>query len=682
MDRLLESVRICGSAALAFVALWAVDMPGGYLGARDTLTEFGFGYTLFLLGMTVAAIAAIWKRPAWYKPASAILLIVNIGVLMPAATADPVLAIFVSIWQLVHMVTQLLPLEVSLPERSPADLRVDDDRLWSWLQERGDAVRHLTLVAIVTTVIVAGYGQTDSIYAYTLCLALHVASIGLSWRYVWLNLESGAYLYGVIWAAGIAGAVLVFSPTLALSVLAISQVLLLGALLTSGPVFEEILTTFFEYPAVLIVMTFLGIILIGTLFLTFPAASATGEPVQPIDALFTATSATCVTGLIVLDTPVDWSLFGHVVILSLIQVGGLGIMTLSTFAMLSLGGKLGLRGEQALGQMLERGDTRSAYDLTKFIVLSTVIIEAIGAIGLAVMYHVRYGYEVGKAAWHGAFHAISAFCNAGFALQSDSIVMFQEDPVALLWIAALITLGGIGFAVLATIWRGMRGDGDTYVSIQTRLVLLASAVLVVGAWGVYLTVEWNASLAGLSVVDRVVNAFFQSVTLRTAGFNSVDFGGLQMATILVMIVVMFIGASPGSTGGGIKTTTAAVLLAGIRAIARGETKIRFFGRSLSQSTVYRSAAIAVLAIIINVVGLFILLLVEDLPLYNLAFETISAVGTVGLSLGATGELGAAGKFVVTALMFIGRIGPLTLALLLTGGEAPPVNYPETDVMVG
>jgi trk system potassium uptake protein TrkH len=332
--------------------------------------------------------------------------------------------------------------------------------------------------------------------------------------------------------------------------------------------------------------------------------------------------------------------------------------------------------------MLERGSTKSAYDLTKFIVLSTLAIEAVGAVGLTAVYYVRYGYDLAKAAWHGVFHAISAFCNAGFALQSDSVVMFEQDPFALIWLSFLITLGGIGFAVLAAFWRRARGRETRRASVQTRIVLWMSGFLVVSAWIVFLAVEWDASLAGLPIIDRVANALFQSVTLRTAGFNSVDFGSLEMATVLMMLIFMFIGASPGSTGGGIKTTTAVVLLFGVGAIARGETRIRFFGRSLPQATLYRSAAIAVVALLIIICGLFVLLLVEDVPFYSLAFETISAMATVGLSLGATGELGAIGKFVIIAIMFVGRVGPLTLALLLTAGESKNFEYPEANVMVG
>ncbi|MFB6263500.1 MAG: TrkH family potassium uptake protein, partial [Bradymonadaceae bacterium] len=324
---------------------------------------------------------------------------------------------------------------------------------------------------------------------------------------------------------------------------------------------------------------------------------------------------------------------------------------------------------------------RDAYELTRFIVVTTFVIESIGAVCLAGGY-LRHGYAAGPAIWNGVFHAVSAFCNAGFALQSDSIVMFQHDPLILGVVGFLIVLGGIGFVVMATASTWLTEKRRPKFAVQTRVILCSTVALVVGGAILYGACEWSASLGGMSVVDRLANALFQSVTLRTAGFNSVEFEALTPATALVMMAFMFVGASPGSTAGGIKTTTAAFLVGAVGAIARGETRVVFFGRRIPQSVVYRSAAIASVTVFILLACAFSLLLLEDIGFLKTLFEAFSALGTVGLSLGATSELHAPGKVVVTATMFLGRVGPLTLALLLGGEQSSDLSYPAEDIMVG
>ncbi|MCB1057895.1 MAG: hypothetical protein KDD11_20530, partial [Acidobacteria bacterium] len=279
-------------------------------------------------------------------------------------------------------------------------------------------------------------------------------------------------------------------------------------------------------------------------------------------------------------------------------------------------------------------------------------------------------------------------CNAGFALQTDSVVMFQNDPWTLLVLAALITVGGLGFVVLAALQsrflRGQRGR----LSVQVRVVLAYSAIFTLAGWGLYTITEWRHTLAGLSLVDRLVNALFQSVTLRTAGFNSVDFGTLALPTLLFMVLFMFVGASPGGTGGGIKTSTLAVILAAIRATASGSDAVRLFDREIPRVLVYRALAVVGLSSAATLGGLFLLLLFEAPHLETgaferLLFETVSAVGTVGLSLDVTPKLGPVGKFIIIGVMFLGRIGPLTLVLSLgarRGGQR--LRHPQARIMVG
>jgi trk system potassium uptake protein TrkH len=680
-NRLLTAARLVGSSALTIVAIFSVEMPGGFLGAANELTTFGSVYAGALVVGTLLVGAGLIRQVDWLRNLVPVAFSVNIGIFVPALITDPLVSALLIIWHLVLLAHHLFP------EESEFGQLIDRSRLPSmepvekWWDTFGPPARHLVLVSLILTVAVIGFELSEHWVALLVCSVLTVGTIAATYRFVRLMFDGGQRAV-VLLAVPVALSVLFLGqPSVVLGLLGVYHALTLVLMIARGPLFAELLATFLDHPAVLIAAAFVSIILLGTLLLTFPAASATGTAIDAIDALFTATSATCVTGLIVLDTPHDFTLFGHVVILSLIQIGGLGIMVLSTFGAVIIGGKLGLRGERALGEALDIHDPRTAYRLALFVVAATVVIEAVGAALLSFAY-ASHGYGWGDAIWHGVFHSISAFCNAGFALQSDSIVMFQEDPFALMVFSAIITLGGLGFLVMAGAFRSWRAEGRTPWSVQVKVVLWASLALVLAGWVLFLSVEWNASLAGLSAGDKVMNALFQSVTLRTAGFNSVDFGGLELATILAMLGFMYIGASPGSTGGGIKTTTAAVLLGGVRAIARGEPKVVLFNRRISQDIVYRSAAIAVVAVLIIGGGLFVLLLTEDLPFEMLAFEMVSAMATVGLSIGATGELSAAGKFVIIFVMFVGRIGPLTLALLLGGGKKSPVTYPKTRMMVG
>ena len=428
-------------------------------------------------------------------------------------------------------------------------------------------------------------------------------------------------------------------------------------------------------------LSFAAVIALGTLLLSFPLAAAGGQRLAVLDALFTATSATCVTGLTVLDTASAFSPFGHAVILGLIQVGGLGIMVLSTFATLLVGGRLGLKGGQALSESLGTSGAMRADRLVMFVVLSTLGIEAVGALALTSSF-LWHGFALGEAIWRGVFHAVSAFCNAGFSLQGDNLIAFQRDPVFLLVVSALITLGGIGFLVLTGVWLRLRTGrpGPLWMSVQVvgwaSLALVLLGALLIG-WN-----EWNASLAGLPWGHKLVNALFHSVTTRTAGFNSTDMGALGAGTPLLMMVLMFIGGSPGGTSGGIKTTTLVILLGCVRAISRGENRVVLFRRQVGQAAIFRAVVILLLALGIWLVALLVLQMTQRLPFEALAFEVASALGTVGLSLNTTPLLDPTGKLIIALVMFAGRLGPLTFALLWSRTREGHVGYPEAPIPVG
>ncbi len=696
-DRWLTGSRLVAAAALGVVAQAAVDMPGGYFGAADEVTLAGTVYSVGLLASALLVVEALRRGSARGAMVAPLAMAASVGLFVPALASDPVVAGLVIVWNLVLLTGYLFP-AAAFPVaawRRPGDTSParegDSGAVAEWVESRGAALRHLSLASLLLIVGVVGYRLSRHPVPLAVCTLLGLAALGFAVPFLLRLHRAGARRVWVVPLPAALGLLTLPSAATSLALLALTQLLLLAVLASRQHSTHEILRSFYDRPSRLVVTSFAVLILVGTVFLSFPAAAG-AEPVSPIDALFTATSAACVTGLIVLDTPAAFSTFGHGVILALIQVGGLGIMVLSTFATLLLGGHLGLRGERALTEMLELETAPTAYRLTRFIVLATLAVEGLAAAGLASLFALR-GEAPLEALWNGVFHAVSAFCNAGFALHSDSLVGFQDSPPVLLLMAALIVLGGLGFSLLAALgahWKARFGKdrrpgaAPPLLPTQARVVLAVSAVLLAGGTVLFAVLEWDGALAGLSVADKLVNALFQSVTLRTAGFNSVGFAVLAPATLVFMMAFMFIGASPGSTGGGVKTTTLAVLLAAIRATAGSREPARLFGREVPRDVVYRSLAILVISGLVVVCGVFVLVLFESQPFLRLLFEVVSAFGTVGLSMGATAELGPMGKLIIIVIMFTGRIGPLTLALLLgTGRSGPPVvHYPETRLMVG
>ncbi len=443
-------------------------------------------------------------------------------------------------------------------------------------------------------------------------------------------------------------------------------------------------------PIRLLVFGFVGLILIGALALSLPIASA-GWPLSLIDALFTATSAVCVTGLVVVDTGTDLSLFGQSVVLILIQLGGLGIMTFSTFVLVLLGRKLSFG---AHGLLAEAHSHRPGLKLGRLltnIVWFTVVLEALGF----VLLFAGLGREMPteRAAWWALFHSVSAFCNAGFALSAESFVPFRNDWLINLTLIALIVLGGLGFVVLdelVTRFKSMRRGERRRpsLSLHARVVLASSLLLTIGGAAVIWLVESAGELAGLPWMERLLVSLFQSVTARTAGFNTVDIGLLSNASVFILIGLMFVGASPASCGGGVKTTTLAVFWAMVRARFRGEERERLFNRSLTRPGVNR--AMTLLLSSVGVIGLFTILVFLLMPesadrglFVKIIFEVVSAFGTVGLSLGITPELTAPAKAVVMVLMLVGRLGPLTFAQFLSGEVGPEkYHYAEESILIG
>jgi trk system potassium uptake protein TrkH len=677
---LTASQYVCANV-VAIVAIYAVDMPGGYLGAGGETTAFGAWYAASLLALSVGLGVS---RIYWdWEPSRRVMelsLGANLGVFVPALVVEPVVAVLCVGWHLFVFTQFFVPLrELTLGGRR--SLEASDDKTDSWLSRYGAALRHASVVTSVLTVSVVGYRLTNSWVVIASCFLLNwttaAFAAGVFWRARNEYPRSLSLLLGLLL---LSIGLLAWGPSAALGILVVFQLGVLLFLAAFGDVLPELLEFFSKSPALFVAVSFATAIGLGTILLTFPAASESGRALPLIDALFTATSAICVTGLTVVGTPDTFTFFGEAVILGLIQIGGLGIIVLSTFAVLILGSQLGLRGEQALEPVLVGRGSRPAYRLILFIVLSTFAIEFVGAILLGISFYPLSG-SVGGAAWKAVFHAVSAFCNAGFALQPESLAGLKGDPFALSVFGTLIVAGGIGFVVIAGLWRWVRGE-QRHLSVHTKLVALTTVGLIAGGAFVIALVEWNGGLGGMPFIDKVGNAIFHSVTLRTAGFSSIETSQFSGATILLFMILMFIGGAPGSAAGGVKTTTLALLMGGIRAIWSGYSRVVVFGRRISQQLVYRSASVVIVLSAATIGGLFVLLLTQSQPFVVLLFESVSAIGTVGLSLGATPELDMIGKMVVSLMMFIGRVGPLTVALVLVGDERPSVDYPEVEVMIG
>lgn len=435
-------------------------------------------------------------------------------------------------------------------------------------------------------------------------------------------------------------------------------------------------------PPVSLMLSFAGVILVGSVLLMLPAATNDGRVTHFIDAIFTATSATCVTGLVVVDTGSYFSLFGQLVILALIQVGGLGIMTISTAFAIIMGQRITLKLENIMHNVVGDTTTVNLFNLLRSIIIVTAIIEGIGAGVLYIVF--SKVLPPGQALYHSIFHSISAFCNAGFALWSDSIVSFRDSPVMVFGITFLIILGGLGFTVLIDVYRYLFAPQKIRkLTLHSKLVMLTTlGLIILGFVSIYIG-EYSHSMKDFTVYKRLLNSWFQSITLRTAGFNTVDIGGFGAATILVSIVLMFIGASPGSTGGGIKTTTFSVLVLSVTSMLTGKRDLSIFNRKIPIANAREATSLATLSASIIFVIVFFLMLSEPFAFDKLLFEAVSAFGTVGLSTGITGRLSYPGKLLITMLMYIGRIGPLTMiyAFSLRKKQAN-LDFAEEKIAIG
>jgi trk system potassium uptake protein TrkH len=433
-------------------------------------------------------------------------------------------------------------------------------------------------------------------------------------------------------------------------------------------------------PPRVLALGFGTLILLGALLLNLPIASKSEESIGFINSLFTSASAVCVTGLVVVNTAAYWSLFGQIVIIILIQMGGLGFMTMATIVALLLGKKITLKERLIIKEQLNQETMSGLVKLTRYVIFSTFLIEGIGAILLSTRFIPKFGLV--KGIWFSIFHAISAFCNAGFDIIGNSMVPFVGDFVVNMTICFLIIIGGLGFSVYIDI---SRNKGFKKLHLHSKLVISITTILVIGGMLIFYMTEKNnpGTLLDLNGKEKFLASFFQSVIPRTAGFNSVDISKMHDTTAFIMIILMYIGGSPGSTAGGIKTTTFGTILLTTIAVIKGNKDVVVFKKRLNQDIINRSLAIASIGLILIVSVSILLTLTENATFLNLLFETTSAFGTVGLTRGVTPNLSNIGKVIITLTMYAGRVGPLTMAFAFAQRQKQALyRHSEGNIMVG
>ncbi|MCK5672660.1 MAG: TrkH family potassium uptake protein [Spirochaetales bacterium] len=479
----------------------------------------------------------------------------------------------------------------------------------------------------------------------------------------------------------------------ALLILIIRNLFLLLKVLSRFKRLRSILDSIHVHPAQTIFMSFLLVILGGTLLLMMPFTAVSGNGLPFLNALFTSTSAVCVTGLIVVDTATYFSIWGQIIILILIQIGGLGIMILSYFTVFVLRRAMSVEDKVLISYMLSDDDMSSISRTMKSIVGITFFIEGVGALFLFAGFIKNTTLDTGSIFFYSIFHSISAFCNAGFALFSNSLEGFSGSILLSGGIALLIITGGISFSVIAnfrsviSLKFGRKGTGtaggQSRLTLNTKIVLTLSSVLLISGTLLFYALEHGGTLKNMSIGSQYLTAFFQSVTLRTAGFNTVSFETLAPSMLVIMMIFMFIGAASGSTAGGIKVNTIAVLGSAVKSAWKNEKDVVLLKQAIPSELVLKAFMILLFGVVAVMTGTFLLAITENAPLEDIMFEVVSAFGTVGLSTGLTSGLSGFGRFVIIILMFIGRLGPLTvLAAASTGSKRLNVTYPQADISIG
>jgi len=438
-------------------------------------------------------------------------------------------------------------------------------------------------------------------------------------------------------------------------------------------------------PTQILVLSFASVIFLGAFLLTMPFSARPGVSVSFVDALFTSTSAVCVTGLTCIDTVTSYSVAGQIIIMLLIQFGGLGIITIVTFAMANVGQRVSLKFRMFAREDRPSHSSIDLVELVKYVLKITFTIESIGAIFLFIAFRYQKDLPALKAAYYAIFHSVSAFCNAGFALFEDNLMGFDNNIIINLVITTLIIIGGIGFNTIVDLIYYVRRKTNYHLSLNTKIVLYTTFILLIAGTIVIFAIEYNNpyTIGKMSFSDKILASYFQSVTTRTAGFNTIDNAKMALPTVLICIMLMFMGASPGGTGGGIKTTTVAVLFKSMLRPVYDDSQIVIFKKAVPKESISKALAVFTVSVIVVMTGVFALSFTEKAPFIKMLFEVVSAFGTVGLSLGFTTKLTTIGKLVITWIMFLGRVGSLTVIVALAKQKPKiDIRYPEETVLIG
>lgn len=440
----------------------------------------------------------------------------------------------------------------------------------------------------------------------------------------------------------------------------------------------------------IILLSFLGVILIGSVLLSLPVSSAGGRAVPYIDALFTATTATCVTGLVTVSTAATWSVFGQAVILLLIQIGGLGVITFMTAVMLLFNRKIGISDRLLIQDAFNLSTLSGIVAFVKKVLIGTLTVESIGACFYMTVFVPQFG---ARGIWVSVFNSVSAFCNAGMdIIGENSLCDYSGNALITLTTAALIILGGLGYIVwwdVSRVIKNRKQNGGRFfksLTLHSKIVFISTAFLLIVGTALTLCFEYNnpLTLEGLPLSDKIQAAFFQSVTTRTAGFASLPQENLKNPTAILSLLLMFIGGSPVGTAGGIKTVTAAVLLSITVSLISGKNSVSLFGRTISKQSVYKAVAVTVMSFSVMFVSTLLLSAVTNAPALDILFETVSATATVGLSRSLTGALNLLGKLIIIFTMYFGRVGPISIAIAF-GGKNPSRNIiknPTEEISIG
>lgn len=435
-----------------------------------------------------------------------------------------------------------------------------------------------------------------------------------------------------------------------------------------------------EKPPLILTMGFLILITIGGLILSTPFVTKSGQSTNIVDAFFVAASASCVTGLTPVNTAEHWNTFGQVIILFLIQIGGLGVMSLASLVPLILNKKIGLKSRLILKEQLNTENMAGVLKLFKYVLFFTLAVEGLGALFLAIRFVPSYG--LGKGIWYAIFHSISAFCNAGFDIMGDSIYPLRHDYLVNITLMALIAIGGLGFMVTSEIYNKRELK---HLSTHSKLVLITNLCLIlVGGLGFFIleTIK-NGMVANETLGHGLLISFFQSVSARTAGFYSLDLGQIKDSTAILLMNLMFIGGSPGSTAGGLKTTTFVVLLLALSSVVKSQKEPIVFKRSISNETIKKALAIVMVSMFLHVAVVFVLSILNNFDFIEVLFETVSALGTVGTTMGITDKLTSISKVIIAFCMYLGRIGPMTMALSFgLKSDDRLIRYPEAFISIG